>query len=292
MPDTSHCCCPGCVPCDPVTVTVTDADTGLPLRYAQVGVWCGGVHLAQALTNASGQATIAGLCECAEDGEVRVCRLCYAPQAIPFDPCPDAAIAVALVPACTQPTIWVTNDTPYNYIWDGSAWVPDPTLPPVTIELNCTEFAEPEAVVSRRAWVGCGAIPMQVSRVRDTYGGGCELAGFYDGTPIINVVLSCDFNASGRPGLGFYWISSDLDYAQVPWEGTGCFDWEADPTYDGSRLTSMYGVEVPPCVGNLTGYSTSGAFAPCEWLDGTLFNMPGGPPGRYWVLRTTDPGTP
>jgi hypothetical protein len=299
VPDTGHCCgCGACTPCSAFTLTITDATTGDPLKWARVLVKCGGEVVRSLLTGASGVLVIDGVCECAT-GELYVCRLCYDPQTITFNPCPADA-SVALVRTASHPSLWVTNDTPYNNTWDGSAWSWPADLPKIYVELTYQEVTDPTTGIPYYAWFGCEPFPEGwVPFGSDAYTPCHALTPFgssVPGNPPINVVLSCGLDtATGvANGLSFWWLTSGLLAAPIPADFTDCFDWNASTTVDGSGgFTSIYGVATDPnCLPQVAGALGRGPFAPCGWADETLFTIPRGVPGRYWVIRTTDPTPP
>lgn len=295
MPTTSRCCCDdeGCTPCEPFTVTVRDSATLAPIKRALVGVRCDGVAIGGGRTNAAGQVTLQ-VCECHGEGEITVCRWCYLPQAIPYDACPED-MTVDLVRGATQSTYWLTNDTPYNYIWDGSAWVPDPSIPIITIPVTYGDYTDPDWGTEYSMWAGCGPITMNTILHRETYGGGCERAGLEDRSVNINIVIGCAISDSDLVAVSFQWISSVFTPGPFPQpaEWTDCFNWEAGTVINEYyQPTSIYGITVPPACGATLG--GTGAYIPvgCNAIaDGTIFRVTG-LPGQYWVIRTTDPGAP
>jgi hypothetical protein len=298
MPDTSHCCCgeTPCTPCDPITITVTDSESGLPLKWASAYWVCNDVFYGRRLTNASGQTGFENIC-CNGDGYLRICRLCYDTQDIPFTDCPSTTVNVSLVKSATKPTLWVTNDTPYNNTWDGSAWVWPVDLPKIYVELTYQEVTDPVTTLPYNAWIGCEPMTMEVMGYGpDPYTGLCEPTGAETGSPSINVVLSCYLTpATGiAGGLSFYWLATGYEN-RVPADFTACFDWEAATTYDESfGVTSIYGVTTDPnCLPVVSGAVASGPFAPCAYADGTMYELTsGGPPGRWWIVRDSDPTPP
>jgi hypothetical protein len=295
MPDTSHCCCgeTPCTPCDPITITVTDSESGLPLKWASAYWVCNDVFYGRRLTNASGQTGFENIC-CNGDGYLRICRLCYDTQDIPFTDCPSTTVNVSLVKSVTKPSYWITNDTPYNNIWNGSAWVWDSSLTKIYMELTYQEVIDPVTSLPYNAWIGCGPIPFDVIIHGETYGGGCERVGTASASPNINAVIACYINPTTGMGayLNFYWISSIFTTGTFPSPAsfTDCFDWSAATTVNDSfQITSIYGVPTPPACGcNLGGAGGGGLYAPCGIADNTPYWVRG-MHGNVWVIRTSDP---